>query len=358
MPNPITITTAKAVDFLIDLLNTPSPTGYTDEAIALCEAAFAPLLAKFPGAAASRTTKGALMLNIPGAASDYPLGLTAHVDTLGLMVKEIKKSGRLTVTNLGGVMWGGIDMEGVTVRTRTDERIRGTVVPVNGSVHVNRSVHKTQRSEDTVEIRLDVRTSSIAETQAHGIDVGDFVFIDPRVETGPHGFIRSRFLDDKLSVACIYAALDALGDAGRLPAQDAQILISNYEEVGHGGGAGWRNDLYELVAVDMAAIGEGQNSDEYHCTICVKDSGGPYHFHTTERLRRLADDHGIDVKTDIYPYYSSDASAYWRAGGPAMTGLVGPGVDTSHSYERTHTDALAATAHLLAVYLRDFQVVI
>jgi putative aminopeptidase FrvX len=356
VPDSITITTDKAVDFLIDLLNTPSPTGYTDAAIALCEVAFAPLLAKFPGAAAARTTKGALMLHIPGAASAHPLGLTAHVDTLGLLVTEIKKNGRLKVTNLGGVMWGGIEMEGVTVRTRGDERIRGTIVPENASVHVNRSIRSTPRNEDTLEIRLDTRTSSAAETRAHGIEVGDFIFIDPRVETGPAGFIRSRFLDDKLSVACLYAALEALGAAGTVPAQDTEILISNYEEVGHGGAAGWRSDLYELIAIDMAAVGEGQNSDEYHCTICVKDSSGPYHFHTTERLRRIADAHHIDVKTDIYPYYSSDASAYWRSGGTAMTGLVGPGVDTSHSYERTHIDALAATGHLLAAYLRDFAV--
>lgn len=339
--------------FLVDLLNAPSPTGYTDEAMAVVERAFAPLLEQFAGASMARTTKGALLIHVPGSATSYPVGLTAHVDTLGLMVKEIKSSGRLKVTNLGGVMWNGVEMEGVTVRTHDDQRVRGTVVPVNGSVHVNRNLRKTERSEDTLEIRLDVRTASADETRAHGIEVGDFVFIDPRVETNEAGFVRSRFLDDKASVACIYGGLAALAERGDTPAQDTSILISNYEEVGHGGAAGWRDDLFELIAVDMAAIGEGQNSDEFHCTICVKDASGPYHFETVNRLRRLATAHEIDAKTDIYPYYSSDGSAYWRGGGGARVGLIGPGVDTSHSYERTHIDAVEDTAKLIAAYLLD-----
>lgn len=349
----IDIPTNETQAFLIDLLKAPSPTGYTDEAVAVVEQAFAPLLEAFDGAQMNRTTKGALLIHIPGRADTHPVGLTAHVDTLGLMVKEIKSSGRLKVTNLGGVMWGGVEMEGVTVRTHDDRRIRGTVVPVNGSVHVNRNLRKAERSEDTLEIRLDIRTSSADGTRAHGIEVGDFIFIDPRVETGEAGFIRSRFLDDKASVACIYGGLAALAAAGDIPAQDTDILISNYEEVGHGGAAGWRDDLFELIAVDMAALGDGQNSDEYHCTICVKDSGGPYHFDTTNRLRRLATAHEIDAKTDIYPYYSSDGSAYWRGGGAARVGLIGPGVDTSHSYERTHIDAITDTARLIAAYLLD-----
>jgi putative aminopeptidase FrvX len=339
--------------FLLDLLNTHSPTGYTAPAIDLTADTFTPLLASFPGAAMARTRKGGLHIHLPGRSSTYPVGVTAHADTLGLMVKEIKSNGRLKFTNLGGILWSGISMEGVTVRTHTGERLRGSVVPVNGSIHVNRSLRDTLPSADTLEIRLDIRSTSAEETRKHGVEVGDFVFLDPRVETNDAGFIRSRFLDDKLSVACIYAAVEALANASAIPAQDTQILISNYEEVGHGGAAGWRDDLFELIAVDMAAVGDGQNSDEYHCTICTKDSGGPYHFDTVNRLRRLADAHDIAVKTDIYPYYNSDATAYWHAGGAARVGLIGPGVDTSHSYERSHFDAVTATAHLLAVYLLD-----
>ncbi|MEL7233691.1 MAG: M42 family metallopeptidase, partial [Chloroflexota bacterium] len=332
-----TIPSAAAMRFLIDLLDTPGPTGYTDEAITLCEQWFGTLVAKFTGATLSRTRKGALKIHIPGKASTHPVAVTAHVDTLGLMVKEIKSSGRLKVSRIGGVMWNGIEMEGVTVRTADNTRIRGTVVPVNGSVHVNREVHKAPRNADTLEVRLDIRTTKAEETRAHGIEVGDFVFLDARVETNDEGFIRSRFLDDRASVASIYAALELFDEA---PAQDTTILIANYEEVGHGGTSDFADNLFELLAIDMAAVGNGQNSDEYHCSICTMDGAGPYHFQTIERLRRLAKANDIDVKTDIYPYYSSDATAYWFAGGAARTGLIGPGVDTSHSYERTHTDAI------------------
>jgi putative aminopeptidase FrvX len=269
------------------------------------------------------------------------------------MVRDIKGSGRLKVSPLGGIMWGGIEMEGVTVRTHDNRRYRGTALPANPSLHVNREIQESKRNSETMEIRLDARTTSAAETRALGIEVGDFIFLDPRVEVGEAGFIRGRFLDDKASVACIYGALRALKEAGLKPAQDTAFLIANYEEVGHGGSSGWPFTLSELLAIDMGAIGESQNSDEFSVSICIKDGGGPYHFLMNNKLRRLATAYKIPHKTDIYVYYSSDGTAYWHAGGDARVGLIGPGVDASHAYERTHTDALQHTAHLLARYLVD-----
>ncbi|HLV37659.1 MAG TPA: M42 family metallopeptidase [Spirillospora sp.] len=350
MPD-LNIAVDPATEFLVGLLNTPSPTGYTSEAIAYLEKEFAAL--DMPGLEMRVTPKGALLLTLPGRSHDAPRGLTAHVDTLGLLVREIKSSGRLKTSPLGGIMWGGIEMEGVTVRTYDNRRYRGTVVPVNPSVHVNRDIRTQERNENTMEIRLDARTTSAEETRALGIEVGDFIFLDPRVEISDTGFIRGRFLDDKASVACIYGALLALKESGQQPAQDTAILIANYEEVGHGGSAGWPYELAELLAVDMGAIGESQNSDEFSVSICVKDGGGPYHFDMTNRLRHLAEAHNIPYKTDIYVYYSSDGTAYWRSGGSARVALIGPGVDCSHAYERTHKDSLEATIHLLARYLLD-----
>jgi putative aminopeptidase FrvX len=345
------IETDAMIRLLVDLLNIPSPTGYHIEVIPAARRAFDDLA--IPGLTSSLTPKGALMLEWEGEADDHPRGLTAHLDTLGLMVKAIKPDGRLTVTNLGGIHWGQIEAENVTIRTHGDRRYRGTVLPVNPSSHVNRDVHKQARDAEHMEVRIDERTASRAETEALGIGVGDFVFLDPRVEVLASGFIRARFLDDKASVAAIYGALKALAQAGKRPAQRTAILLANYEEVGHGGAAGWPMPLAELLAVDMAAIGEGQASDEYACTLCVKDSSGPYHFAMNEKLRRIAGAAGVDLKVDIYPYYSSDGAAYWRAGGEAPVGLIGPGVASSHGYERTHVDALAATARLIAAYLLD-----
>jgi putative aminopeptidase FrvX len=337
------------VDFLVGLLNTPSPTGYHVEAVAYCHRAFEAL--NIPNLTLRETTKGALLLTLPGAASDARRGVTAHLDTLGLMVKEIKENGRLKLSQLGGFAWNAVEGEGVTIRTHDNRRYRGTVQITNPSAHVNPKLRTEERTADNMEVRIDAKTTNPDETRALGIEVGDFVFLDPRVEVTDTGFIRSRHLDDKACVANIYGALLALRDAGLQPAQDTAFLIANYEEVGHGGSSGWPYALAELLSLDMGAIGDTQHSDEFSVSICVKDGGGPYHFEMNNKLRALAVQHNIPYKTDIYVFYSSDGTAYWRSGGDARVGLIGPGVEGSHGYERTHKDAMLHSTHLLARYL-------
>lgn len=339
----------RIVDFLAGLLNIPSPTGYSAEAIAYVEKAFTVL--EIPGLTLERHPKGALIVTWPGEQYDTPRGLTAHVDTLGLMVKEIKDNGRLKLTQLGNFMWNAVEFEGVTIQTASGQRYRGTVVPLKSSVHIYREAGDEPRKADTMEVRLDARVKSAEDTRALGIEVGDFVFIDPRVEITDTGFIRSRHLDDKAGVAVIYGAFLALWAAGLRPAQTVTALLATYEEVGHGAVVGFPPDLAELVSVDMAAVGPGQNSDEFSVGICIKDSGGPYHFDLTRRLRMLAEQSSIPYKTDIYPFYGSDGEAYWSAGGGAQVALIGPGVESSHAYERTHQDSVIHSAHLVAQYM-------
>lgn len=337
------------IEFLVGLLKTPSPTGCTQPAITYVEHALNTLDIK--GLTLQHSPKGALIATWPGESNTVLRGLTAHVDTLGLMVKEIKPNGRLKLTMLGGYMWNAIEFEGVTIQTSAEQRYRGTVVPTKASVHIHRDARDLKRSDDTMEIRIDARVSSANDTRALGIEVGDFVFLDPRVEITDTGFIRSRHLDDKAGVAAIYGALHALKTAGLRPAHSVTVLFATYEEAGHGGSAGLPENLHELITVDMAAVGEGQNSDEFSVGICVKDGGGPYHYTLTQRLRALAAEVEIPHKLDIYPYYGSDGEAYWQAGGAAQVALIGPGVDASHAYERTHTESVQHCAHLIARYL-------
>jgi putative aminopeptidase FrvX len=221
----------------------------------------------------------------------------------------------------------------------------------NGAAHVNREASTGPRNESTLEVRLDERTLNDHDTRLLGIEVGDYVAFDPRVEVSEAGFIRSRFLDDKACVACLLAAMKVLKDYGLSPAQHSTILFSNFEEVGHGGMDSLPANLAEYVVMDMAALGDGLAGDEYHCSICVKDSNGPYSRRLTEKLLGIASRAGVDLKADVYPYYGSDGGAYWKAGGTAEVALIGPGVDTSHGYERTHQDALYDTALLAAEYL-------
>lgn len=334
-------------EFLIELLNTPSPTGFTHMAIEVTQKALSP----FKGIKTRITRKGGLVGTWAGEKNDTPRALTAHVDTLGAMVKEIKGNGRLKITRLGGLLLNGVETEGCTVYTNDGKTIRGSLMLNNSSAHVHGAkANETKRTEDAMEIRLDEKTSSAEETSKLSIEVGDYIAFDPRVEIN-NGFIRSRFLDDKAGVAAILAAVKTMTAAGLKPAQTTTLHISNYEEVGHGAAAGFPDDLAELVTIDMAAIGAGQTSDEFHATLCLKDSGGPYHHGLSNHLRQLAEDHNIPYKTDIYPYYGSDGEAYWRAGGDVAVALIGPGVEASHNYERTHMDALIATTQWIMSYL-------
>ena len=341
------IDTEYLLESLIDLLNTPSPTGFTEKAIELVSHS----LAEFSFISTELTRKGALVAAWDVPDSESPRALTAHVDTLGAMVKEIKPNGRLKLTKIGGYAWNTVEGEGCSIFPANGELVRGSCLLTKASSHVHGAkVSELKREDDNMEVRLDARTVDDEQTRDLGIQVGDFVAFDPRVES-INGFIRSRHLDDKACVACMLAAIKALQDAGLQPSQSTIFHFSNYEEVGHGAATGFPPELEELVTVDMAAVGEGQNSDEFHATLCVKDSGGPYHNGLSQKLRLLADRYQIKYKVDIYPYYVSDGEAYWRAGGDMAVALIGPGVDASHNYERTHQEALIATTQWLVAYL-------
>lgn len=331
---------------LVDLLNTPSPTGDTEYAVSLVEGECGSL-----GVPTRITRRGSLVAQMEGISQAKTRALTAHLDTLGAIVVEIKSNGRLRLKALNGLVWPTVESEGVTVRTRSGRLVRGSVVLVNGAAHVNKDAQSAVRNDQNLEVRIDERTTTSEETRLLGIEVGDYVAFDPKVEESESGFIRSRFLDDKACVACALAAIKILTDGDLKPAYNTEIIFSNHEEVGHGGVDGIPQELDELVVLDMGCIGTGLQGDEFHCSIGIADGGGPYSKTLTEYLRDLAENRGIDLKPDYYPFYSSDGTAYSRAGGHAQIALIGPGIDTSHGYERTHVEALYDTAQLIAEYL-------
>ncbi|MRR32278.1 M20/M25/M40 family metallo-hydrolase, partial [bacterium] len=263
----------------------------------------------------------------------------------------IRSNGRLTLSQIGNVSWNTIEGEGCTVFTRNGKRIRGSILIDSPSVHINPAkASETKREQEHMEVRLDERVGTVEDVKTLGISVGDFVAFDPRVEL-TNGFVRSRHLDDKAGVACLVEAIRCLTSANLKPKQTTFFYINNFEEVGHFSEADFPEKISELLAVDMAVVGEGQNSDEFHATLCVKDSSGPYHHGMCKCLRSLAEEQRIDYRVDIYPYYGSDGSVYWRSGGSVPVALIGPGIDASHNYERTHTDALVDTTRWVLAYL-------
>ena len=336
------------VEQLVRLLRTPSPTGDTGLAIALMEDAFGTL-----GLHTERTNKGALVVSMQGRASTRPRALSGHVDTLGAMVKEVKPDGRLKLTALGGYLWQTVEGEYCTIHAEGGKRFTGTVLAHKTAVHTygRQGLADSKHTADDVEVRLDERTASADETRQLGIEVGDFVSYDPRMIVTASGFVKSRHLDDKAGVAVMLAAAKALVGGGLTPVQTTYFYISPYEEVGHGAASGIPAEVKELLVVDMGALGDGQNSDEYTVSICAKDSTGPYDLGMRRKLIALCQEHDIPFKVDIYPSYGSDGSAALRAGADLVVGLVGPGVDASHAYERTHRDSLLHTARLAVAYL-------
>lgn len=334
---------------LTRLLLTPSPVGDTERGAALC----VELLCELGDLQVETTRKGVVVARWKGRKNDAPRAVTAHIDTLGALVKEIKETGRLKLSQLGNYSWNSIENETVTVVSEAGQSFRGIVQLSNPSHHVYAAEKGNQgvpRNEQTMEVRLDERVSSAEEVKKLGIEVGDFVYLDPRPEWN-NGFIRSRHLDDKALVICLLTAAKAIFDAGLIPTQNTALHIANYEEVGHGGASGIPRETAQVLALDVSPVGVGQNGNESSCTLAIKDSDGPYDPVLRRQLRALAREHDIALVTDIFPEYCSDGDALWKAGGDMQVALIGPGVEGTHSHERTHLDGLVATTQMIVAWL-------
>ncbi|WP_332649625.1 M42 family metallopeptidase [Lysinibacillus sp. 54212] len=335
-----------SINLLEKLVNIASPSGYTMNIMKFMEKYLTEL-----GIPCKRTNKGALIVSFDGENQQRHRLLTAHTDTLGAMVKEIKSSGRLKLAMIGGFNWNAVEGEYCTIHTANGDKIRGTILMHETTVHVYRGAGDLKRDENHIEVRLDAKVTNAEETRQLGIEVGDFVSFDARFEITETGFIKSRHLDDKASTALLLQLMKHLKENHVQLPYTTHFYISNNEEIGYGGNSNIPENVVEYIAVDMGAIGDGQASDEYTVSICAKDSSGPYHYDLTRHLVKLAKDNGIQYKLDIYPYYGSDASAAIRAGFDVRHALFGPGIESSHAYERTHVDSLNATAELLFAYV-------
>lgn len=331
--------------FLEALLNTPSPSGYCGRIMDMIG-----VEAKRFGFQFEITPKGGGIITIPGKEQGPVLGLSAHVDTLGAMVRSITSDGKLKFTAVGGYMMSTIEGEYCQIHTRSGQVIDGTVLSIKPSVHVYKDAYDLKREEANMEIRLDELVRSKEDVEALGIRTGDFISFDARAQIMPSGFVKSRHLDDKASVAILFSILEFCAREQTRPKQTVKIFITNYEEVGHGA-AYITDDVVEFIAVDMGAIGDDLSCTEQDVSICAKDSSGPYDYAMTGKLIELAEQKRLSFAVDIYPQYGSDASAALRAGNNIRAALIGPGVHASHGMERTHVNALSNTAALLAAYL-------
>ena len=336
----------KTIDLLKKLVEIPSPSGYTADVMDFIAKEFDDI-----GVTYKKTNKGAVIATIEGADKERHRLLTAHTDTLGAMVKEVKSNGRLKLTTIGGFNWNAVEGEYCVIHTASGKEVRGTILMRQTTVHVYKDAGSAERNADNIEVRIDEKVLKADDTRSLGIEVGDFVSFDPRFEVSESGFIKSRHLDDKASTALLVKLIRKLMQKEVKLPQTTHFYISNNEEIGYGGNSNIPEETVEYIAVDMGAIGDGQTSDEYTVSICAKDSSGPYHYALTQHLVGLAKGKNIAYKLDIYPYYGSDASAAIRAGFDVKHALFGPGIESSHALERTHIDSLQASAELLYAYV-------
>ena len=328
------------------LLAIDSPSGFAGRAARWVKDAFENL-----GFCAVITTKGGVLVDLGGEDASDGLMLAAHVDTLGGMVAEIKANGRLRLTNIGGMKPDNAETENVRIYTRDGKIYEGTAQLCNASVHVNGEYSNSKRTWDTVEVVLDEDVSSPADTRKLGIEVGDYICFDPRTRRTASGYLKSRFLDDKLSVGILLGFARYLADTGVKLCRRTYIHVTVYEEVGHGGSGSVPAGVTEAIAVDMGCVGDGLQCTERQVSICAKDSAGPYSYEVVGKLIDAAKRTGADYAVDVYPFYSSDLDAALRAGFDIRHGLIGSGVYASHGYERSHIDGVYNTLKVLCGYL-------
>lgn len=336
-----------AVEKAVELLAVDSPSGFTAHAAEWVRGAFYGL-----GFSAELTAKGGVLVDLGGeTGNEGGLLLEAHTDTLGGMVAEIKPNGRLRLTNLGGMRAENGETENVRLYTRCGRVIEGTLQLCNASVHVNGAYGDTKRSFDTTEVVLDEDVGNAADVRALGVEVGDIVCFDPRTRVTKSGYIKSRFLDDKLSVGILLGFAKYLRDNAIVLPRRTYVHVTVYEEVGHGGSASVPAGVSEAISVDMGCVGAGLTCTERMVSICAKDSGGPYSYDVVGKLIDAAKREGASYAVDVYPYYGSDVEATLRAGYDVRHGLIGAGVYASHGYERSHVDGVLNTLRVLKGYL-------
>lgn len=337
------------LNYIEKLTSIPSPTGYTNEIVSYLKQEIESF-----GYETFKTNKGALMVSVSGKDNERHRVVTAHVDTLGAIVRSIKPNGRLKIDLVGGFVYNSIEGENCIVHVnKNNTKISGTILMHQISVHVYKDASTAERNQDNIEIRLDAKTSSKKETEDLGIQVGDFISFDPRTIITETGFIKSRHLDDKVSAAILINQLKKIKEENIELPHTTHFYFSNNEEIGYGANSSIPKETVEYLAVDMGAMGDDQQTDEFSVSICVKDSSGPYNFDFKKNLIELCEKNNIPYKLDIYPRYGSDASAAMSAGVDVKHALFGAGIESSHAYERTHKDSIVATEKLVEVYINS-----
>ena len=334
-------------DHLKRLLETPSPTGYTDHLAQSCALEMQSL-----GLQVEVTRSGAIRARLRADSEAPARAVVAHVDTLGAQVKMLKDNGRLEIVPIGH--WSARFAEGArcTIMSENNATFRGSILPLKASGHTfNEEIDTQPVAWSNVELRVDEPVSNRADLERIGIDIGDFVSIDAQPEFLDNGFIVSRHLDDKAGVAVMMAAAEALTREGIKPPVDTYFIFTIAEEVGHGASSVLAPNIASMITIDNGTTAPGQNSAEFGATIAMADQVGPFNRRLTQKLVDLCRENDIPFQKDVFRYYRSDSASALESGADIRTALLAFGIDASHGYERIHMHALRSLAELLTAYI-------
>lgn len=335
------------LNILERIVNVPSPTGFCNDVLDEVEKIVAE-----NGYKLERQQTGSAVITIDGEDNSYCIGIPVHVDTLGFMVRSVNSDGTLRITELGGNMYSTVDGEYCKIHTRQGKEFTGTILCTSPAVHVFPDARTKERIEENMMVRIDQVTYKKEETEALGIGNGDFVSVEPKYTVTESGYVKSRYLDDKAGVACALSLLEIFNRTKTKPKYRVKIIISIYEEIGHG--CSWiPEDINELLGIDMGCIGLDLACNEEQVSICAKDRTGPYDFNMVNKLIDIAKEKKLGYVVDVYPFYGSDVSAAQSGGNKIRGALIGPGINASHGMERTHIRGIENTVRLIHGYVTE-----
>ena len=114
-----------------DILEFNSPTGFCFEIMDKIEEIIKPFGYKF-----EKNNKGCGIITVEGQTNEKTIGICAHVDTLGAMVRSVTANGTLKFTILGGPIVPTLDSEYCKIRTREGKVYTGTFLSTSPAAHV------------------------------------------------------------------------------------------------------------------------------------------------------------------------------------------------------------------------------
>ena len=287
--------TSQAQTFLLDLLNTPSPTGF--------EIGGQRKWAKWVGQFADKVESdayGTAWATLVGSDKEGKrIMFEAHADEIGYMVKHISDEGFIYVDRVGGS--DVATARGRRVDILGDKGVRRGVI-------ANVAIHIRDREDEKVpkvhELVIDLGLGSAKEVAKAGIRVGHPMVYADGVELFGHNKLMGRALDNRIGGFIIAEVIDRLSKKKKRVSSTVIAVNAVQEEIGGNGAAMVAHrlmpDLAIVLDVTHATDTPGISKEKHGK---VKLGGGPSITHgganhplIVKRLIEVAEKHNIDLQ--------------------------------------------------------------